>query len=97
MKKEDIPKAFKSYTSYATFNIRVIDDNIWVNDLKIIPQGYPRISERNLEIYKKKITQKISFVDLGKEIGVTKQRAYQICKDTDDAIKIRYFLSLFRR
>lgn len=97
MRREEIPKAFKSYSSYATFNIRIVDDDIWVNDIKVIPEGYPRISKRNLEMYKIKLIKKISFVDLGKQYDMTKQRAFQICKDTEKAIKIRYFLSLFRR
>ena len=97
MKREDIPKAFKSYCTYATFNIRVVNNDIWVNDIRIIPQGYPRISERNIEIYKYKLENKISYTALGLKYGITKQRTYAICKDTEKAVQMRYFMSLFRR
>lgn len=90
----DITKAFNSYLSYGVFNFKVENNDLYVNDLLITPNGRPKINKRNLDIFKLRLTQKISYEDLGHQFNITKQRAYSICKDTDRVIKFRYFCYL---
>ena len=90
----DITKAFNSYLSYGVFNYKIENNNIYVNDLLIEARGRPRINQRNLDIFKLRMTQKLSYEQLGKQYNITKQRAYSICKDVDRTIKFRYFCYL---
>ena len=90
----DITKAFNSYLSYGVFNYKIENNNIYVNDLLIEARGRPRINQRNLDIFKLRMTQKLSYEQLGNQYGITKQRAYSICKGVDRSIKFRYFCYL---